>query len=124
MIYAMPGMETKLHAVINKEGVYEGLASHYSGSGFSRMTFKFHGLSNDGFDQWVGKVKQQGADLSRETYLDLEKPSEGVPPQFYKSYADGLYTAIVNLCAQPGRMCMNEMMKIDAAGGVVLAASG
>jgi cytochrome o ubiquinol oxidase subunit 2 len=47
MIYAMPGMETQLNAVINKEGVFHGLASHYSGAGFAGMTFKFHGLSNE-----------------------------------------------------------------------------
>ena len=43
-IYTMPGMQTKLHAVINKPGEYEGLSSNYSGDGFSHMRFKFHGL--------------------------------------------------------------------------------
>ncbi len=28
-IYAMPGMETKLHAVINKPGEYQGLSANY-----------------------------------------------------------------------------------------------
>ena len=44
-IYAMPGMETKLHAVINQPGDYEGFSANYSGAGFSGMRFKFHGLS-------------------------------------------------------------------------------
>lgn len=44
-IYAMPGMETKLHAVINKQGEYEGFSANYSGDGFSHMRFKFHGLT-------------------------------------------------------------------------------
>ena len=35
-IYAMPGMETKLHAVINKAGDYDGFSANYSGAGFSR----------------------------------------------------------------------------------------
>jgi cytochrome o ubiquinol oxidase subunit 2 len=117
MIYAMPGMETKLHAVINKPGDYNGLSSHYSGSGFSRMTFRFLGLPTGEFDQWVAKSKAEGKDLSREAYLDLEKPSEQVPVTYYKSVADGLYGLIVNMCAVPGKMCMNEMMRIDAAGG-------
>ncbi|WP_183509894.1 ubiquinol oxidase subunit II [Methylobacterium brachythecii] len=117
MIYAMPGMETKLHAVINKEGVYDGLASQYSGSGFSRMTFKFHGLKPEEFDAWVAKTKEKGTDLTREAYLELEKPSEGVAPRFYKSVEGGLYSAILNMCAQPGKMCMSEMMHIDANGG-------
>ena len=41
MIYAMPGMQTELNAVINKLGVFQGMSSHYSGAGFSGMTFKF-----------------------------------------------------------------------------------
>lgn len=117
MIYAMPGMETKLHAVINKAGTYKGLSSHYSGSGFSRMTFQFHGLEGKDFDAWVAKAKDTGSELSREAYRELEKPSEGVPPTFYKSVADGLFGSILNMCAFPGKMCMSEMMKIDAAGG-------
>src|SRR3982751_5890047 len=41
MVYAMPGMETKLHAVMNGEGEFTGLSGMYSGSGFSRMNFGF-----------------------------------------------------------------------------------
>lgn len=55
-IYSMAGMETKLHAVINEEGVYDGFSGNYSGEGFSHMRFKFHGLSQDGFDTWVEDV--------------------------------------------------------------------
>ena len=45
MIYAMPGMETKMHAVINKEGEFDGLSVQlFSGDGFSHMRFKFHGV--------------------------------------------------------------------------------
>ncbi len=117
MIYAMPGMQTQLHAVINKPGEYAGLSSHYSGSGFSRMTFKFHGLDDAGFDAWIAKAKAQGSDLTREDYLKLEKPSEAEPVKYYKSVADGLFNTIVNMCAVPGKMCMSEMMTIDAKGG-------
>ncbi|MFD0933945.1 ubiquinol oxidase subunit II [Methylobacterium trifolii] len=117
MIYAMPGMQTQLHAVINKAGTYDGLSSHYSGSGFSRMTFKFHGLDGDGFDQWVAKAKAQGSPLTREGYIELEKPSEAVAVTYYASVADGLYGSILNMCALPGKMCMSEMMQIDAKGG-------
>lgn len=124
MIYAMPGMETKLHAVINKAGVYEGLSSHYSGSGFSRMTFKFHGLDGKDFDAWMAKVKAEGSDLSRDGYLELERPSEREPVRYYKSVADGLFGLIVNMCAVPGKMCMSEMMKIDAQGGAGMESHG
>ena len=117
MIYAMPGMQTQLHAVINKEGVYDGLSSNYSGSGFSRMNFKFHGLPPQQFEEWVAKVKSQGSELSRDKYLQLDRPSEKVPVTYYSSVAPGLYDLIVNMCADPGKMCAHEMMAIDAKGG-------
>src|SRR5689334_14713661 len=52
-IYAMPAMETKLHAVINRPGTYTGFSANYSGAGFSGMRFAFHGLSDQAFTDWV-----------------------------------------------------------------------
>ena len=77
-IYAMPGMETKLHAVINKPGDYAGFSANYSGAGFSGMRFA--------------------------------------------TVEAGLYDAALNMCVEPGKMCMNEMMHIDAKGGLGMAA--
>ncbi|HET7794169.1 MAG TPA: ubiquinol oxidase subunit II [Rhizobacter sp.] len=118
MIYAMPGMETKLHAVINKAGVYDGISSNYSGAGFSGMRFKFHGLSDADFQAWVQRNKTEGSALGRPDYLQLERPSEREPVRRYASVAPGLYDAILNRCVEPGKMCMREMMAIDARGGL------
>ena len=117
MIYAMPGMETRLYAVMNHPGVYEGLSGNYSGAGFSRMNFKFYGQSQQDFDAWVSKVKAGGTALTREGYLQLERPSEAVPVTYYSSTEMGLFDKITNMCAVPGKMCLSEMMKIDADGG-------
>nr|WP_062223246.1 MULTISPECIES: ubiquinol oxidase subunit II [unclassified Aureimonas] len=117
MVYTMAGMETQLHGVMNKEGIYEGMSSHYSGAGFSYMNFKFHALNQQGFDEWVAKVRAEGQPLSRELFLELEKPSEKEPIHYYSSFADGLYHAILNKCVAPGKMCADEMMHIDAMGG-------
>ncbi|NMM87650.1 ubiquinol oxidase subunit II [Rhodococcus sp. SRB_17] len=119
-IYAMPGMQTQLHAVINKPGEFSGMSANYSGAGFSGMHFKFHGLDEDGFAQWVQRVKAGGGELSRATYLQLEKPSERHPVQRYATVAPGLYEAILNRCVEPNKMCMNDMMAIDAQGGLGL----
>ncbi|MQB44665.1 ubiquinol oxidase subunit II [Rhizobium sp. ICMP 5592] len=116
-IYAMPGMETKLHAVINHPGEFEGLSANYSGAGFSHMRFKFHGFSQADFDQWVGKAKSQGSALGRPEYLALAKPSEREPVRYYNAVDKDLYEAILNMCADPSKMCMSEMMHIDAKGG-------
>lgn len=117
MIYAMPGMETKLHAVINEEGQYEGFSTNYSGDGFSHMRFKFFGLEQAGFDEWVQLVKTRGTALNRDAYLRLEKPSSKVPVHYYSTVEAGLYESILNMCPRPGQMCMNEMMHVDMMGG-------
>jgi cytochrome o ubiquinol oxidase subunit 2 len=117
MIYAMPGMQTRLHAVINKAGQYEGLSSNYSGDGFSHMRFKFHGLDQVSFDEWVARVKQGGTMLNRDTYLKLEKPSIKEPVRYYASVENGLYDAVLNMCVRAGQMCMKDMMHIDMMGG-------
>ena len=114
MIYAMPGMQTELNAVINKEGVYKGMSSHYSGAGFSGMTFKFHGLSVEDFDKWVAKAKSEGQPLTRDAYRDLVKPSERNPVALFSKVEDGLYQRVLNLCVEDGQTCMHEMMAKDA----------
>jgi cytochrome o ubiquinol oxidase subunit 2 len=117
MIYAMPGMETQLHAVINRAGVYDGLSAQYSGAGFSDMRFKFHGLTDEEFAKWVEANKAGGNALTRADYLKLEQPSIKSPIQRFASVEPGLWGAIVDRCVDGKKMCSSQMMAIDAAGG-------
>ncbi len=39
-IYAMAGMQTRLHLIANEPGTYDGISASYSGPGFSGMKFK------------------------------------------------------------------------------------
>jgi cytochrome o ubiquinol oxidase subunit 2 len=123
-VYAMPGMETKLHAVINKPGAYKGFSANYSGAGFSGMRFTFHGLADADFDRWVADVKASGGSLDRNGYLQLERPSENEPVRRYAAVDPGLYKAILNMCVEAGKMCMSEMSAIDAKGGLGMAGIG
>jgi cytochrome o ubiquinol oxidase subunit II len=116
-IYAMAGMETQLNAVVDQPGTYQGLSANYSGAGFSHMNFKMHGLSQDGFNQWVSKVRQQGSPLDLKGYLEIEKPSEAEPVRYFSAVPNDLYSKILNLCPQNGKMCLSETMAIDAHGG-------
>jgi cytochrome o ubiquinol oxidase subunit 2 len=117
-IYAMPSMETKLNAVINQPGEFEGFSANYSGEGFSGMRFKFHGLSDADFNQWVQKAKSGGGELTRERYTELERPSERDPVRRFAAVAPDLFDAIVNRCVERDKMCMKQMMAIDASGGL------
>jgi cytochrome o ubiquinol oxidase subunit 2 len=95
-IYAMPGMQTELHAVMNGQGAYDGFSANYSGAGFSDMRFKFHSMSAPDFERWVQTVKAGGTALDRKGYLQLERPSEREPVRRYASVADGLYESILS----------------------------
>ena len=122
-IYAMPGMETKLHAVINRVGEYEGFSANYSGAGFSGMRFAFHGMAPQDFHRWVDATRAGQGKLDRAAYLQLEKPSEREPARRYASVAPDLYDAVVNRCVEAGKLCMHEIMAIDARGGRGIDAS-
>lgn len=125
-IYAMPGMQTQLHAVMNKEGAYKGFSANYTGHGFSQMYFYFHGLSNTGFDEWVAKVRASDKVLNRAEYMALDVRNQADERGFikyfgirhYGSFEQGIYSAILNMCVMPGSMCASEMMALDLAGGV------
>jgi cytochrome o ubiquinol oxidase subunit II len=121
-IYAMPGMETRLHAVMNQPGAFKGFSANYSGAGFSSMRFDTHAVSEASFAKWARGTKAGGSDsagtLDRAAYLELEKPSEKVPVIRYASVSPDLYGAILDMCVEPGKMCMSEMMAIDARGGL------
>jgi len=97
-IYAMPGMQTELNAVINRVGTYEGFSANYSGAGFSGMHFKFLGLTPDEFKQWVSRTRDSGTALHGAGYLELARPSERDPVRRFSSVDDGLYHAILHQC--------------------------
>jgi len=113
-IYAMPSMTTTLHAVINRPGEYEGFSANYSGAGFSDMRFKFLGVGAGDFDRWLQKAKASKDELTRDAYLQLEKPSEREPIRRYRAVAPDLFDAVVNRCVDQGKTCLREMMAMDA----------
>lgn len=116
-IYTMPGMQTVLHAVINKPGDFDGFSANYSGHGFTDMRFRFHGLSEQAFGEWIAKVRAGGGQLDRQTFDLLAKPSRDEPVHYYASFAPDLYRRILNGCVDPGQMCMSQMMALDARRG-------
>ena len=74
-IYAMPGMETSLHAVINHAGTYKGFSANYSGAGFSGMHFNFQGLDDKGFDAWIAQ-RQISRRLARPRRISPARKAE------------------------------------------------
>lgn len=112
MVYAMPGMQSQLSAIVNRPGESWGRSANYTGAGFSDMQFGLHALPAAQFDRWVAGVKG-GAPLDPGTYIRLEKPSEKVPVMHFGSVTPDLFHRIVNRCVAPGRPCEADVMARD-----------
>lgn len=95
MIYTMPRMTTKLNLQADRQGVYDGLSAHFSGSGFPGMEFKAQVLPADQFAMWAQGAHGQGGALDAASYAELSKPTSYVKPMTYGAVAPGLFDAIV-----------------------------
>lgn len=115
MIYAMPGMKSMLHAVLNQPGDSWGYSGNYTGRGYSDMRFQLHGLDQAGFDQWAAGVKAADETLSRDRYVALDQPSEKVPVMHFSSVDTGLFDRVVNRCVAAGTECIADIMRKDRA---------
>ena len=123
MIYAMPSMQSQLHAVLNRPGEYQGYSANYSGAGFSGMRFRLRGVQTAAFDQWVRQVQATGTVLTTPAYLQLEKPTEKHPVTIFSAAPAGLFERVVNRCVAPGTTCLSSQMH-HAAPDSEPAASG
>jgi len=123
-VYAMPGMQTQLHAVLNTPGVYDGFSANYSGAGFSGMKFRLEGLTPAAFGHWAAQARAGGATLTRADYLALQRPSQDEPARRYAGIDPTLFLDVVNRCAAPGQICKDRMPHQIASGGQALASAG
>lgn len=112
-VYAMPGMQTRLHLIANHAGAYDGMSAAYSGQGFSGMNFKAAAMTRADFDGWVAQAKTAQEKLSLDAYRKLEMPSLKNPPAVYASVEKGLFDAIAN---QYMGMSVEEMAANDICG--------
>lgn len=95
-IYAMAGMETKLHLIANQNAEFDGISANYSGAGFTGMKFKAIATSQADFDAWVSDVKKAPKQLEKAEYEALSKPSQNNPVELYSSFTPNLFQIIVD----------------------------
>nr|WP_246189054.1 ubiquinol oxidase subunit II [Pandoraea anapnoica] len=115
MVYAMSGMQTKLHLIANETGTYAGMSSAYSGPGFSDMHFKAHVTSQGDFDKWVRQAQAVPDTLDAPTYVKLEQPGTAAPVAIYANVMPGLFDAVVGKYMGPmdGRMQGTQGMRVS-----------
>jgi len=84
-IYAMAGMQTRLHLVADHPGIYRGISANFSGDGFSGMSFNAIATDPAGFAAWVQKARGSGATLDAAAMAKLEQASQDVPVSYFGS---------------------------------------
>jgi cytochrome o ubiquinol oxidase subunit II len=94
-IYAMAGMQTKLHLIADHAGDFAGLSANYSGAGFSDMKFRALAMSQGDYDAWIKKVKSENTNLSMDVYAGVAQPSEKAPVKYFSTVDPKLFNNIV-----------------------------
>jgi len=94
-VYAMAGMQTRLHLIADEAGDFDGLSSNYSGKGFSDMKFRTLATSQKDFDAWVQKVKASSTQLSMDKYATVAQPQEKAPVQYFSTVDPKLFNNII-----------------------------
>lgn len=104
-IYAMAGMQTKLHLIANEAGTYDGISANYSGAGFSGMKFKAIATPDTAtFNQWVAQAKQSPKVMNdMDAYNKLAAPSEYNKVEYFSSVKPNLFVDVINKFMGPGK---------------------
>jgi cytochrome o ubiquinol oxidase subunit 2 len=103
-IYAMGGMQTRLHLLADEPGRYAGQNQQYSGRGYSDMNFTATALSREQFEAWIQKVRKSGDKLDPARLEQLETPSVRYPVTYFSSVKAGLFDRILHRFGSPRAM--------------------
>lgn len=95
-IYAMQGMETKLHLIAEKPGEFPGYSANYSGAGFSGMKFIAKAGTKKEFEEWISSARKANSVLTSARYNKLAEPSQNNPVIYFSSVEKGLYKGIIS----------------------------
>jgi cytochrome o ubiquinol oxidase subunit 2 len=102
MIYTMNGMTTQLNLQADTPGTFRGLASHYSGDGFSDMHFDVRALPAQQFAAWIETARGTGPALDSASYTSLARQSIAPRPFTYRTADPGLFQQIATQKLPPG----------------------
>lgn len=94
-IYAMAGMQTRLHLIADEAGDYAGESANFSGKGFSDMKFRAIASSPEAFNAWVAKVRASSDRLDMNRYNVVSQPGEKAPVSYFSSVDPKLFHNII-----------------------------
>ena len=94
-IYAMAGMQTRLHMLANAPAQFTGLNTQYSGSGFADQHFAVRAVREAVFDAWIKRVGRSPKMLNAATYARLEEPKAKVLVTYYSAVEPNLFDKVI-----------------------------
>ena len=102
-IYAMAGMESKVHLMADRPGRFTGLSAQYSGRGFADMRFTAIAVPPGDFARWVGAVRGGGRQLDLATYHRLDRRGIVTQPVAFGAVLPGLFDRVVAQTMPPAQ---------------------
>ena len=100
-IYAMAGMCTQMSVSADKEGIYRGLSSQFSGDGFSDMNFKVIAADRAGFERWVEGLRRSGQVLDKPAYERLLGHRGTAAASYYVAADNSLFDYAIQRGTKP-----------------------
>lgn len=96
-IYAMNGMQTKLHLIANYMGTFRGRSVSFSGAGFTHMVFHAKATTYKGFANWVSTVKHSHNVLTWNSYSKhVSQPTLDHGVKYFSSVTPGLFSRVIH----------------------------
>jgi cytochrome o ubiquinol oxidase subunit 2 len=94
-VYAMAGMQTRLHLDANEPGDFAGMSANFSGKGFSDMKFRALAKSPADFAAWVAQVRASKDNLDMNRYSVVSEPEEKATVGYFSSVDPKLFHNII-----------------------------
>ncbi|RJS91671.1 ubiquinol oxidase subunit II [Salinisphaera sp. Q1T1-3] len=114
-IFAMSGMQTKLHLMSHEKGDFDGGNYQYNGEGFAKMRFVAKAMSESDYQQWIAKVRQQGSSLDLATFQKFAEPSVVENAVYFAPVSEGLFGDIIGQFHAPKGSAMHAELDKSAA---------
>ena len=94
-IYTMAGMQSTVHLMADRPGVFPGLSAQYSGRGFSDMRFLTVAVPRARFAAWVSTVRAQGRPLNLAEYRRIAQRGIVTQPAAFGAVLSKLFDRVV-----------------------------
>jgi cytochrome o ubiquinol oxidase subunit 2 len=94
-IYAMAGMQTRLHLLANELDNTMGMNTLFNGEGFADMRFSVHIVPADNMEPWFNTIKKTSPALTQNGYIQLLIASTNEKPQFFSTVPENLFQNVI-----------------------------